>query len=170
MFSWVVQLGLIRADALWWELATLVTVMLLGHWIEMRSIDQAHGALKELAKLLPDTATRITDAGEEQVAVSELRNRDLLLVRPGERIPADGLVRKGESDVNEAMITGESRPVKKHEGDEVIAATINGEGSLRIVSPERGTRPSSPASCGSWPMRSRPSPERSTLRTVRRSS
>ena len=132
VFSWVVQLGLIRADALWWELATLVTVMLLGHWIEMRSIDQAHGALKELAKLLPDTATRITDAGEEQVAVSELRNRDLLLVRPGERIPADGLVRKGESDVNEAMITGESRPVKKHEGDEVIAATINGEGSLRI--------------------------------------
>ena len=132
VFSWVVQLGLIRADALWWELATLVTVMLLGHWIEMRSIDQAHGALKELAKLLPDTATRITDAGEEQVAVSELRNRDLLLVRPGERIPADGLVRKGESDVNEAMITGESRPVKKHEGDEVIAATINGEGSLRV--------------------------------------
>ena len=132
VFSWVVQLGLIRADALWWELATLVTVMLLGHWIEMRSIDQAHGALKELAKLLPDTATRITDAGEEQVAVSELRNRDLLLVRPGERIPADGLVRKGESDVNEAMITGESRPVKKYEGDEVIAATINGEGSLRI--------------------------------------
>ena len=132
VFSWVVQLGLIRADALWWELATLVTVMLLGHWIEMRSIDQAHGALKELAKLLPDTATRITDAGEEQVAVSELRNRDLLLVRPGERIPADGLVRKGESDVNEAMITGESRPVKKHEGDEVIAATINGDGSLRI--------------------------------------
>ena len=132
VFSWVVQLGLIRADALWWELATLVTVMLLGHWIEMRSIDQAHGALKELAKLLPDTATRIIDAGEEQVAVSELRNRDLLLVRPGERIPADGLVRKGESDVNEAMITGESRPVKKHEGDEVIAATINGEGSLRV--------------------------------------
>ncbi len=132
VFSWVVQLGLIQANALWWELATLVTVMLLGHWIEMRSIDQAHGALKELAKLLPDTATRITDAGEEQVAVGELRNGDLLLVRPGESIPADGLVRTGDSDVNEAMITGESRPVKKHDGDEVIAATINGEGSLRI--------------------------------------
>ena len=132
VFSWVVQLGLIRADALWWELATLVTIMLLGHWIEMRSIDQAQGALKELAKLLPDTATRITDTGEEQVAVSALQNGDTLLVRPGESIPADGVVRKGESDINEAMITGESRPVKKHEGDAVIAATINGEGSLRI--------------------------------------
>jgi P-type Cu2+ transporter len=73
LFSWVVQLGLIEADALWWELATLVTIMLLGHWIEMRSINQAQGALKELAKLLPDTATRITDAGEEKVAVSALR-------------------------------------------------------------------------------------------------
>jgi Cu2+-exporting ATPase len=132
VFSWVVQLGLIAADALWWELATLVAIMLLGHWIEMRSINQAQGALKELAKLLPDTATRITDAGEEKVAVSALRNGDVLLVRPGESIPADGLVRKGESDVNEAMITGESRPVKKREGDDVIAATINGEGSLRV--------------------------------------
>ncbi|MDZ4673838.1 MAG: copper-translocating P-type ATPase [Gemmatimonadota bacterium] len=132
VFSWVVQLGLIRADALWWELATLVTIMLLGHWIEMRSISQAQGALKELAKLLPDTATRITDAGEEKVPVGELRNGDLLLVRPGESVPADGVVQKGESDVNEAMITGESRPVKKGPGDEVIAATINGEGSLRV--------------------------------------
>jgi Cu2+-exporting ATPase len=132
LFSWVVQLGLIEASALWWELATLVTIMLLGHWIEMRSINQAEGALKELAKLLPDTATRITDGGEEKVAVSALRNGDLVLVHPGESIPADGTVRKGESDVNEAMITGESRQVKKREGDEVIAATINGDGSLRV--------------------------------------
>lgn len=132
LFSWVVQIGLIEADPLWWELATLVTIMLLGHWIEMRSINQAEGALKELAKLLPDTATRITDAGEEKVAVSALQNGDLVLVRPGESIPADGLVQKGESEVNEALITGESRPAKKREGDEVIAATINGEGSLRI--------------------------------------
>ncbi len=132
LFSWVVQFGLIEANALWWELATLVTIMLLGHWIEMRSINQAQGALKELAKLLPDTATRITDGGEEKVAVSALQNGDLLLVRPGESVPADGVVRKGESDINEAMITGESRPVKKREGDEVIAATINGEGSLRV--------------------------------------
>ncbi len=132
VFSWVVQFGLIDAGALWWELATLVTIMLLGHWIEMRSINQAEGALKELAKLLPDTATRITDAGEEEVAISALQNGDLLLVRPGESVPADGVVRKGTSDIDEAMITGESRPVKKGEGDEVIAATINGEGSLRI--------------------------------------
>jgi P-type Cu2+ transporter len=132
VFSWVVQVGLIDATALWWELATLVTIMLLGHWIEMRSVDTARGALNELAKLLPDTATRVTDDGEETVPVTELRAGDLLLVRPGESIPADGVVRRGESDINEAMVTGESRPVKKHEGEEVIAGTINGEGSLRV--------------------------------------
>lgn len=133
VFSWVVQLGLIASVPLWWELATLVTIMLLGHWIEMRSINQAKGALQELAKLLPDVATRITDQGEEQVSISALREGDLVLVRPGERIPADGRVQKGDSAVDEAVITGESRPVKKHEGDDVIAATINGEGSLRVV-------------------------------------
>jgi len=132
LFSWVVQLGLIDASALWWELATLVTIMLLGHWIEMRSIDQAQGALQELAKLLPDTATRISNGEEEKVSVDELRDGDLILVRPGENIPVDGVVKKGSSDINEAMITGESRPLKKGEGDEVIAGTNNGEGSLRI--------------------------------------
>jgi P-type Cu2+ transporter len=132
IFSWVVQVGLIQADAIWWELATLVTIMLLGHWIEMRSISQAQGALQELAKLLPDTATRVTAEGEEQVPIGKLREGDIVLVRPGESVPADGLVQKGTSDLDEAMITGESRPVKKKEGDEVIAATINGEGSLRI--------------------------------------
>ena len=133
VFSWIVQLQLIEAEALWWELATLVTIMLLGHWIEMRSIVQAQGALKELAKLLPDTAMRINDQGEEEkVAVSELKKGDLVLVRPGESVPVDGLLQKGKSDLNESMITGESRPVKKVEGDEVIAGTINGEGSLRI--------------------------------------
>jgi Cu2+-exporting ATPase len=132
IFSWVVQLGFVEADALWWELATLVTVMLLGHWIEMRSIMQAKGALQELAKLLPDTATRITNDAEETVPVSALRTGDIVLVRPGESVPADGVVQKGESDLNEATITGESRPVKKKAGDEVIAATINGEGSLRV--------------------------------------
>ncbi len=132
VFSWIVQLGLIAAEALWWELATLVTIMLLGHWIEMRSISQAQGALQELAKLLPDTATRVTDGGEERVPRAELRDGDVVLIRPGENVPADGVVLKGQSDVNEAMITGESRPVKKREGDEVIAGTINGEGSLRV--------------------------------------
>jgi P-type Cu2+ transporter len=132
VFSWVVQIGLIEAAALWWELATLVAIMLLGHWIEMRSINQARGALKELAKLLPDTATRITDEGEENVPVSELADGDVVLVRPGESIPADGMVRSGASNINEAIVTGESRPAKKGEGDEVIAGTINGEGSLRV--------------------------------------
>lgn len=132
VFSWVVQLGFVEADALWWELATLVTVMLLGHWIEMRSITQARGALQELSKLLPDTATRVTDQGEEIVPVTELQEGEIVLVRPGERVPADGIVRRGESALDEAMLTGESQPVKKKEGDEVIAATINGAGSLRV--------------------------------------
>jgi P-type Cu2+ transporter len=133
VFSWVVQLGLIRAEALWWELATLVTIMLLGHWIEMRSIHEAQGALQALAKLLPDTARRIgPDGQEEEVPAAELRTGDLVLVRPGESVPADGIVQRGESDLNESMITGESRPVKKGEGDEVIAGTINGRGSLRV--------------------------------------
>ena len=131
-FSWVVQLGLIEAGALWWELATLVTIMLLGHWIEMRSIQQAQGALQELAKLLPDTATRVTGETEETIPVSALRNGDFVLVRPGERVPADGVVLKGDSALDEAMLTGESRPVKKKEVDNVIAATINGAGSLRV--------------------------------------
>ena len=132
VFSWIVQLGFIAADALWWELATLVTIMLLGHWIEMRSIQRAEGALAELAKLLPDMATRLRDGVEEQVPIAELRNGDIVLVRPGGSVPADGVVRKGESDVNEATITGESRPVKKRESDSVIAGTINGAGSLRV--------------------------------------
>jgi len=132
VFSWIVDLGLIAAEALWWELATLVTIMLLGRWIEMRSISQAQGALRELAKLLPDTARRITAEGEEEVAVEDLHTGDVVLVRPGGNVPVDGVVRRGESDLNEAMITGESRHVRKREGDEVIAGTINGEGSLRI--------------------------------------
>lgn len=116
-----------------WELVTLIDIMLLGHWIEMRSIRQASGALQELAKLLPDTAERIDDAGNrETVPVSDLSSGDLLLVRPGASIPADGEVEEGTSDVNEAMITGESRPVKKSPKDKVIAGTINGSGSLRV--------------------------------------
>ena len=132
LFSWVVELGLLEAAPLWWELATLVTIMLLGHWVEMRSISQAQGALQELAKLLPDTAVRVVDGAEEEVPVSEIRRGDTVLVRPGAAIPVDGVVRSGSSALNEAMITGESQPVSKGAGDEVIAGTINGEGSLRI--------------------------------------
>jgi P-type Cu2+ transporter len=118
---------------LWEELATLVTIMLLGHWIEMRSISQAQGALKELAKLIPETAVRITDAGEEEkIPVANLAVEDMVLIRPGERIPADGIVADGSSSVNEALITGESRPVEKTTGSKVIAGSVNGSGSLRV--------------------------------------
>ena len=116
-----------------WELATLIDVMLLGHWIEMRSIRQASGALNALAKLMPDTAERIDASGQSaEVAVSELKSGDLLLVRPGSSIPADGLVEDGESAVNESMITGESKPVHKHPGEKVVGGSINGDGSLRV--------------------------------------
>ena len=116
-----------------WELVTLIDIMLLGHWIEMRSVRQASGALSELAKLMPDTAERIREDGStEEVASSTLRGGDLVLVRPGASVPADGEVEDGESEVNEAMITGESKPVRKEPSDKVIAGTINGDGSLRI--------------------------------------
>ncbi|MDS0301064.1 copper-translocating P-type ATPase [Halogeometricum sp. S1BR25-6] len=116
-----------------WELVTLIDIMLLGHWIEMRSVRQASGALGELAKLLPDTAERLTDdGGTEEVPVTELEEGDVVLVRPGASVPADGVVKEGDSDVNESMITGESRPVSKEAGEEVIGGTINGEGSLRV--------------------------------------
>jgi P-type Cu2+ transporter len=139
VFSAAVTLGY-PGMPLWEELATLVTVMLLGHWIEMRSIFQAQGALKELARLLPSTAERIVGERTEEVAVDELRDGDLLLVRPGASIPADGVVRSGASSVSEAMITGESRPLRKAEGDGVIAGTSNGEGSLRVEVTRTGER------------------------------
>jgi len=131
VFSLAVTLGF-AGMPLWWELATLVTVMLLGHWMEMRSVAQAGGALRELAKLLPDTAVRVVDGRTEEVPVAALRVGDVVLVRPGASIPADGVVREGRSAVNEALVTGESRPVEKTRGDEVIAATVNGAGSLRV--------------------------------------
>ncbi len=130
-FSLAVTFGFPGMD-LWWELATLIAIMVLGHWIEMRSISQAQGALREIAKLLPDSAERIAGERTEVVPVSNLREGDLLLVRPGASIPADGVVRDGLSDVNESMITGESRPVRKGPDDKVIAGTVNGSGSLRV--------------------------------------
>jgi Cu2+-exporting ATPase len=116
-----------------WELVTLIDIMLLGHWIEMRSVRQASGALQELAKLMPDTAERLLPDGDtEEVKVSELEEGDLVLIRPGASAPADGEVKEGESEVNEAMITGESKPVPKGPGDAIIGGTINGDGSLRV--------------------------------------
>ena len=138
-FSLAVTLGY-PGEPLWWELATLVTIMLLGHWIEMRSIFQASGALRELAKLLPSTAQRVVGETIEDVPISALSDGDLVLVRPGASIPADGLVRSGKSDVNESMITGESVPVEKNEGAKVIAGTVNGAGSLRVEVTGTGER------------------------------
>ena len=133
LYSALVTLGLVAGMDLWWELATLVAIMLLGHWIEMRSITQAQGALRELAKLLPDTAVRLDEAGNaREVPVAELKRGDLLLIRPGASIPADGVVKEGRSAVNESMITGESEPVDKTTGEKVIAGTVNGQGSLRV--------------------------------------
>jgi P-type Cu2+ transporter len=123
----------VAAMDFFWELATLITVMLLGHWIELRSVGQAQGALRELAKLLPDTAERLLPSGEtETVSVSELRVGDRILVRPGASIPADGVVVEGQSSINESMITGESRPVDKKTGDTTIGGSVNGSGSLRV--------------------------------------
>ncbi len=120
-------------SSFFWELVTLIDVMLLGHWLEMRSVRQASGALDELAQLMPDTAERVRpDGGTDTIRVSELASGDVVLVRPGESIPADGQVAEGQSNVNEAMLTGESKPVRKRPGDQVIAGTINGDGSLRI--------------------------------------
>jgi Cu2+-exporting ATPase len=121
------------ASGFFWEMALLIDVMLLGHWLEMRSVRQASGALGELAKLMPDTADRVRpDESVETVPVADLRAGDIVLVRPGASIPADGTVVSGESEVNEAMITGESKPVSKEAGAHVIGGAVNGSGSLRV--------------------------------------
>ncbi len=117
---------------LFWELATLIAVMLIGHWIEMKAVKSASGALKELAKLLPDMAQVLRGTQTVLVPLSELKENNIVLVKPGGKIPADGSIIEGQSDVNEAVITGESKPVAKNVGDAVIAGSINGDGSLQI--------------------------------------
>jgi Cu2+-exporting ATPase len=129
--SWAATLGLFEVDV-WWELATLITIMSLGHWLEMRSIMQARGALSALAELLPDEAERITETGSETVRTSDLALDDVVLVRPGARVPADGEVVEGTADVDESMVTGESRPVTREPGDRVVAGTVAAGGSLRV--------------------------------------
>src|SRR5437660_1092738 len=123
--------GLFEIDV-WWELASLITIMVLGHWLEMRAISQARGALNALAALLPDTAERVTDAEVHTVPLSELQLGDVVLVRPGTRVPADGAVVEGVADVDESMITGESKAVLKGQGATVIAGTVASGGSLRV--------------------------------------
>jgi Cu2+-exporting ATPase len=129
--SWAGTLGYFEVE-IWWELATLITIMLLGHWLEMRSIAQARGALAALAELLPDTAERVTDNGTETVPLSALAVDDVVLVRPGARVPADGVVVEGDADVDESLLTGESKPVPKEPGAKVIAGSVAAGGSLRV--------------------------------------
>lgn len=116
----------------WWELAALITIMLLGHWMEMRAIGQARGALAALAELLPDEAERIVDGKTEKVSLDQLAVGDLVLVRPGARVPADGVVAEGEAEVDESMVTGESKPVPKGLGDRVVAGTVATDSSIRV--------------------------------------
>jgi P-type Cu2+ transporter len=123
--------GLFEIDV-WWEVASLITIMVLGHWLEMRAISQARGALNALAALLPDTAERVNGADTQSVRLSELRVGDIVLVRPGARVPADGVVAEGSADVDESMITGESKTVPKVAGDRVVAGTVASGGSLRV--------------------------------------
>ncbi len=130
-YSSAVVFGL-KGKFFFWELATLIDIMLIGHWIEMKSVLSASNALEELARLMPDEAHRIENGEMVEVKLSEVEKGDLLLVKPGEKVPADGVVKKGESYVNEAMVTGESEPVKKGEDEKVIGGTINGDGSLEI--------------------------------------
>jgi Cu2+-exporting ATPase len=144
--------GLFQIDV-WWELSSLITIMVLGHWLEMRAISQARGALNALAALLPDTAERVSTSETETVPISELQVGDIVLVRPGTRVPADGTVVEGSADVDESMITGESRTVSKGPGATVIAGTVASCGSLRVPSRQSETRPPCLASCGSLPLR-----------------
>ena len=130
--SMATSLGVFDADV-WWELALLIAVMLLGHWIEMRAVGQARGALAALAEMMPDEAERVAeDGGTETVRVSDLSVGDVVLVRPGGRVPADGEVVQGTADVDESMITGESTPVTRGEGDRVVAGTVVADSSLRV--------------------------------------
>jgi Cu2+-exporting ATPase len=133
LFSLAVTLGF-PGKPFFWELATLIDVMLLGHWLEMLSVQGASRALEELTKLMPTTAHLIKDGGvrTQDVPVSDLETGDQILIRPGEQVPADGQVVDGSSSLNEAFLTGESRPVSKDVGDEVVAGAINGEGALTV--------------------------------------
>lgn len=139
-YLWSLYAVFAGEEALFWELTTLITIMLLGHWLEMRAVSGAQGALKELSKLLPDTAEVVRDGVTREVSLAELVLGDVVVVRPGGKIPADGLIVEGDSDIHESMITGESKPVSKKSGDKVIAGTVNGDGALRVTVTEIGEK------------------------------
>jgi P-type Cu2+ transporter len=131
--SWGASIGILGRELdFWWELALLIVIMLLGHWIEMRSLAQTSNALESLAALLPDEAERITDGATQLVAPAELRVGDLVIVRPGGRVPADGTITEGTADIDESMITGESRPVSRGPGAQVVAGTVATDTAIRV--------------------------------------
>ncbi len=131
--SWVTSLGIGGFDLdFWWELALLVAIMLLGHWIEMRALGSARGALDALAALLPDEAERVVDGGTETITIAELKADDVVLVRSGARMPADGTITEGSAEIDESMITGESKTVPRTVGDSVVAGTVATDNSLRV--------------------------------------
>nr|WP_155799281.1 copper-translocating P-type ATPase [Planococcus antarcticus] len=128
-----------EGNQLFWELATLVDIMLLGHWIEMRSIMGASNALEQLVKLMPSEVHKLDERNQVyDVSLSKIRNRDRVLVKPGEKIPVDGQIIEGKSTIDESMLTGESIPIDKQEGDSVIGGSVNKEGSLTIVVEKTG--------------------------------
>ncbi|MEJ2085807.1 MAG: HAD-IC family P-type ATPase, partial [Acidobacteriota bacterium] len=132
VYSSAVVFGL-PGEVFFWELATLIDVMLLGHWIEMRSVMGASRALEQLIRLMPSEAHVVRDDGTvEDIAVSDLVHGDRVLVKPGEKVPTDGVIIEGHTSVNEAMLTGESKPVEKGEGEEVIGGSVNGESAFRF--------------------------------------
>lgn len=131
--SWVTSLGIGGFDLdFWWELALLVAIMLLGHWIEMRALGSARGALDALAALLPDEAERVVGGGTETISITELGAGDVVLVRSGARMPADGTITEGSAEIDESMITGESKTVPRTVGDAVVAGTVATDNSLRV--------------------------------------
>ena len=131
LFSAATVFGLEGSD-FFWELATLIDIMLLGHWIEMRSVLSASNAMDKLAELMPSTAHLFDGDDVKDVEIESLKAEDKILIKPGEKVPADGIIVKGESHVNESMLTGESKPVQKNKEDKVIAGSINGDGSLEV--------------------------------------
>lgn len=132
LYSTATIFGL-EGNDFFWELATLIDIMLLGHWIEMRSVLSASDALNKLAELMPNTAHLIKDGQVKEIEISQLKSEDKILVKPGEKFPADGVIVKGSSHINESMLTGESQPVQKQKDSQVIGGSINGDGSLEVV-------------------------------------
>lgn len=132
LYSVSITLGLLSAMDFYWEISTLAVFLLFGHWMEMRASITAAGALKELVKLIPPTANVVRDGQISEAPTAELKVGDLVLVKPGEKVPIDGVVIEGESSLNEAMITGESKPVSKKVGSNVIGGTVNMEGAIRV--------------------------------------